>query len=210
MANDSAGQVTAEKDGAKVPGAPKEGRANDEACAGKILSHYGRLLFRLPLTDAELDNRVGLSRRMTERTNDFYAGLGYSLSMLLQLPDFIFRSDAGQSFWTRFRSVAASSSGDAKQSYSSLGGTNLLPSEPTPLSLYARLFGPGFQDPTKGYWEARSANPDAEERAIRGGRRPQARHAEPGRQRPGPHGSVLHLRASNRAADGGRTPTPQH
>src|SRR5687767_837895 len=53
----------------------------------------------------------------------------------------------------RFRSVAASSSGDPRQSYSSLGGTNHLPSEPTPLSLYTRLFGPGFQDPTKGDWK---------------------------------------------------------
>ncbi len=53
----------------------------------------------------------------------------------------------------RFQSVAASASGDPKQSYSSLGGTNLLPSEPTPLSLYTRLFGPGFQDPTKGDWK---------------------------------------------------------
>ena len=53
----------------------------------------------------------------------------------------------------RFRSVSASSSGDPRQSYSSLGGSNLLPSEPTPLSLYARLFGPGFQDPTKGDWK---------------------------------------------------------
>jgi len=53
----------------------------------------------------------------------------------------------------RFRSVAASASGDPRQSYSSLGGTNHLPSEPTPLSLYTRLFGPGFQDPTKGDWK---------------------------------------------------------
>src|SRR6516162_6179855 len=53
----------------------------------------------------------------------------------------------------RFRSVAASSSGDPKQSYSSLGGTNLLPAEATPLALYTRLFGPGFQDPTKGDWK---------------------------------------------------------
>ena len=53
----------------------------------------------------------------------------------------------------RFRSVSASSSGDPRQSYSSLGGSNLLPSEPTPLSLYTRLFGPGFQDPTKGDWK---------------------------------------------------------
>ena len=53
----------------------------------------------------------------------------------------------------RFRSVSASASGDPKQSYSSLGGANILPAEPTPLSLYSRFFGPGFQDPTKGEWK---------------------------------------------------------
>jgi hypothetical protein len=54
---------------------------------------------------------------------------------------------------TRFKSVAASCSGDPKQSYSSLGGANTLPAEASPLSLYTRLFGPGFQDPTKGDWK---------------------------------------------------------
>ena len=93
MADDIAAQVTAEKYRAKLPCAPKDPKAPDDACAGKILSHYGLLLFRRPLTGAELDNRVGLSRRITEQTNDFYAGLRYSLSMLLQLPDFIFRSE---------------------------------------------------------------------------------------------------------------------
>lgn len=53
----------------------------------------------------------------------------------------------------RFRSVGAAANGDPKQSYSSLGGANALPSEPTPLALYTRLFGPGFQDPTKGDWK---------------------------------------------------------
>ena len=53
----------------------------------------------------------------------------------------------------RFKSVAASASGDAKQSYSSLGGANTLPAEASPLSLYTRLFGPGFQDPSKGDWK---------------------------------------------------------
>src|SRR6476661_7643844 len=53
----------------------------------------------------------------------------------------------------RFRSVAASSSGDPRQSYSSLGGSNALPAAATPLALYTRLFGPGFQDPTKGDWK---------------------------------------------------------
>src|SRR5207237_7221374 len=90
MANDIAAQVTAEKYRSKLPCAPKDAKTHDDACARKIISHYGLLLFRRPLTEAELDNRVGLSRRITEQTNDFYAGLGYSLSMLLQLPDFVF------------------------------------------------------------------------------------------------------------------------
>ena len=71
-------------------------------------------------------------------------------------------------------------------------------------------FRPRISGSDQGRLEARSANHAAEERAVRGGRRPQARDAEPGRQRPGPHGSVLHLRASNRTADGGGTPAPQH
>ncbi len=93
MADDIAAQVTAEKYRAKLPCAPKDPKAPDDACASKILSHYGLLLFRRPLTGAELDNRVGLSRRIAGQTNDFYAGLRYSLSMLLQLPDFTFRSE---------------------------------------------------------------------------------------------------------------------
>jgi len=53
----------------------------------------------------------------------------------------------------RFKSVSASSAGDPKQSYSSLGQANALPAEASPASLYTRLFGPGFQDPTKGDWK---------------------------------------------------------
>ena len=54
---------------------------------------------------------------------------------------------------TRFKSVSASAAGDPKQSYSSLGGANTLPAEASPLSLYTRLFGPGFQDPSSGDWK---------------------------------------------------------
>ncbi len=93
MADDIAAQVTASKFRAKLPCAPKDVKAPDDACARQILSHYGLLLFRRPLSETELDNRAGLSRRMTERTNDFYDGLRYSLSMLLQLPDFVFRTE---------------------------------------------------------------------------------------------------------------------
>ena len=53
----------------------------------------------------------------------------------------------------RYKSVTAACAGDRKQSYSSLGGANTLPADASPLSLYKRLFGPGFQDPSKGDWK---------------------------------------------------------
>ncbi len=93
MADDIAAQVTAEKYRAKLPCTPKEPKAPDDVCAREILSHYGLLLFRRPMTAAELENPVGVLHSITERTNDFYAGLHYGLSMLLQLPDFLFRKE---------------------------------------------------------------------------------------------------------------------
>ena len=54
---------------------------------------------------------------------------------------------------TRYKTVQAAASGDAKHCYSSLGGANTLPAEPSPMSLYTRLFGPGFQDPSSGDWK---------------------------------------------------------
>lgn len=53
----------------------------------------------------------------------------------------------------RYKSVVAAASGNSKESYSSLGGLNNLPPETTPLGLYNRLFGPGFQDPNAPDWK---------------------------------------------------------
>ncbi|MFN7923420.1 MAG: DUF1592 domain-containing protein [Bryobacteraceae bacterium] len=93
MANDIAAQATSEKLRSKLPCAPQDAKEPDDACARKILSQYGLLLFRRPLTEPELDNRTGLAHRMAERTKDFYSGLRYGLAMLMQLPDFIFRTE---------------------------------------------------------------------------------------------------------------------
>jgi hypothetical protein len=54
----------------------------------------------------------------------------------------------------RFRSIEVSCCGNKRESYSSLGGTNINPPEISPVGLYTRLFGPGFQDPSKGDWKA--------------------------------------------------------
>jgi hypothetical protein len=53
----------------------------------------------------------------------------------------------------RFRSIEVSCCGNKRESYSSLGGSNTNPPEVSPLGLYTRLFGPGFQDPSKGDWK---------------------------------------------------------
>src|SRR6185312_7420749 len=54
---------------------------------------------------------------------------------------------------TRFKSIEATCSGNKNESYSSLGGPNANPPEVSPVGLYTRLFGPGFQDPSKGDWK---------------------------------------------------------
>ena len=94
MADSIAAQVTADGYRAKLPCTPKDPKAPDDACTGQILSHYGLLLFRRPLTADELKWRVALSTARAKQTNDFYAGTRYGLAMLIQAPDFVFRKEA--------------------------------------------------------------------------------------------------------------------
>jgi hypothetical protein len=93
MADSIAVQVTSEKYRAKLPCTPKSAKAPDDACSGQVLSHYGRLLFRRPLTSDELKSAVKLSNGLAKSSNDFYAGLRYGLASLIQAPDFIFRME---------------------------------------------------------------------------------------------------------------------
>jgi hypothetical protein len=56
-------QVTDEKHRGKlVSCAPKSAKASDDACATEFFSHYGLMLFRRPLTAAELKMRVRSAR----------------------------------------------------------------------------------------------------------------------------------------------------
>jgi len=93
MADSIAVQVTAEKYRAKLPCKPKSDKAPDDACSAQVLSQYGRLLFRRPLTSNEVKNAVKLGNGLAKSQNDFYAGLRYGLASLIQAPDFIFRSE---------------------------------------------------------------------------------------------------------------------
>jgi hypothetical protein len=105
MADSIAVQVTSEKlRGKQVTCTPKSAKAPDDVCAADFFDHYGRLLFRRPLTADELKARVNLARSMTKSSGDFYEGLRYGLAELLQSPNFLFRKElavpAGGKAWT--------------------------------------------------------------------------------------------------------------
>ena len=142
MADDIAAQVTAEKYRAKLPCAPKDPKAPDDVCAREILSHYGLLLFRRPLTASELENPVGLLHGIAERTNDFYAGLHYGFSMLLQLPDFLFRKEVA--------TPSADGKSGALDSYSRATRLSFLMWNTTPDAELLRAAGNGELDTSAG------------------------------------------------------------
>ncbi|KPH69290.1 hypothetical protein ADT71_00485 [Novosphingobium sp. ST904] len=81
--------------------APSSAVSFDAACASAFLGKYGRLLFRRPLTQAELGAAVDLSERTTKTAGDFYQGLGAGLSSLLMSPAFVFRMEVTEPDPTR-------------------------------------------------------------------------------------------------------------
>jgi hypothetical protein len=103
MADGIAVQVTAEKYRPKLPCAPKSAKEPDDACTAQILSQFGRMLYRRPLTQDEIKSGVNLSHGLAKSSNDFYAGLRYGVASLIQAPDFVFRMEtavpAGNKQW---------------------------------------------------------------------------------------------------------------
>jgi len=73
---------------------PASSAAADDACASQILTHYGRLLLRRPLSQGELSKLVAISRDGASTTNDFYSGVATSLATVMVMPEFIFFMDA--------------------------------------------------------------------------------------------------------------------
>jgi hypothetical protein len=76
-----------------VPCTPQSETAPDDACAAKVLAHYGRLLFRRPLGKERLAARVAVAHQAAEATGNFYDGLKLALATELEMPDFLFRVD---------------------------------------------------------------------------------------------------------------------
>lgn len=71
--------------------APQSAQQFDKVCAEEFLGHYGRLLYRRPLSDSELALVMAAASAVTAKSGDFYKGLELALSRLLVSPNFIFR-----------------------------------------------------------------------------------------------------------------------
>ncbi|MDT8429058.1 MAG: DUF1592 domain-containing protein [Pseudomonadales bacterium] len=68
----------------------------DATCARQFLSTYGELLFRRPLSEAEIESRLAIASAGARQTGDFYVGLQLALSSLLIAPEFLFRIERAE------------------------------------------------------------------------------------------------------------------
>jgi hypothetical protein len=92
---DIAKQALAEgKRKALVPCTPS-GTA-DEACARAFVQQVGRRVFRRPLEADEVTAYAAVSVKAATGLGDFYKGLEYGLSGMLQSPGFLFRAASGE------------------------------------------------------------------------------------------------------------------
>jgi len=87
-----ASQVLDEHHRAELLGCkPRADTSSDDECARKFFSRVGTLLYRRPLSDAEVQTRVAMAGAEAERLHDFYAGVRLSLAQMLISPQFLFR-----------------------------------------------------------------------------------------------------------------------
>lgn len=73
-----------------IPCAPVGGTF-DAACARTVLAHHGRLLYRRPLSEAEIAGLTNLAEAASRKSGSFAKGIETGLSRLMVSPHFIFR-----------------------------------------------------------------------------------------------------------------------
>ena len=76
-----------------IPCKPASETEADDKCAAQFLGAAGRLLYRRPMTQAELQTQVGAAAAATKTLKSFYTGLGLSLAGMLEAPQFLFRQE---------------------------------------------------------------------------------------------------------------------
>ncbi len=79
-----------------IPCKPADERAADTACATEFLSSTGRLLYRRPLTGAEVEQFADSAALAADTLSDFYAGLEIALEAMLLSPDVLFIVDRAE------------------------------------------------------------------------------------------------------------------
>jgi Protein of unknown function (DUF1592)/Protein of unknown function (DUF1588)/Protein of unknown function (DUF1595)/Protein of unknown function (DUF1587)/Protein of unknown function (DUF1585) len=97
LASSIADQALNEKQREAIVGCtPAEKTKADDACTRTFVEKYGELLFRRPLTQAEVGSLLKPASLGANQTKDFYAGLKLALTSLLVAPDFLFRIETAE------------------------------------------------------------------------------------------------------------------
>jgi hypothetical protein len=94
MARSIAAQVMAEDNRDVVmPCKPADVKAADDKCATQFFTGVGRMLYRRPLTDAELKGVVAVANKSATDLGNFYEGIASGLSGMMVSPAFLFNID---------------------------------------------------------------------------------------------------------------------
>jgi len=94
LARDIAAQVVDKtRRGTLVPCIPKDITRPDDDCAREFLAPAARLLYRRTLSRSEVEKHVSVAHRAADSKGDFYAGLAFALSGILDSAPFLFVAD---------------------------------------------------------------------------------------------------------------------
>jgi hypothetical protein len=94
MARSAAAQIVDEHHRDMLVGCkPASPKAPDDGCTKSFYAKVGRLLYRRPMTDAELDLQVKVADAATTKLGNYYTGLAMGLAGMLEAPQFLFRRD---------------------------------------------------------------------------------------------------------------------
>ncbi|HEV7693215.1 MAG TPA: DUF1592 domain-containing protein [Hyphomonadaceae bacterium] len=88
--------VDPKKRGELVGCAPIDPKAADATCTRSVITKYGKSLFRRPLTEAEIANRLKIASDGAAKASDYYEGLRLSLASLMVDPEFLFRVEVAE------------------------------------------------------------------------------------------------------------------
>jgi hypothetical protein len=79
-----------------IPCKPANDTGRDDSCATQFLTRAGRLLYRRPMTQTELQIQVKDAGEAADKLGSFYAGLSDSLAAMLVSPQFLFRAEVAE------------------------------------------------------------------------------------------------------------------